>query len=291
MAPRFDDLFVFDTGLCHLRVYDGPGGESVALALQLDDNPGPSVVTAADVLAGRVATMFGGRPRLFVIFSGVGETWIEVLHGARAGADDRFRECVSHAEVERLVGEAIALPAEEECTAAGLGGPNHPLLTLISTEPEPGGRLDAMGIVSVADLPWAHNPFKCAHRDRFEEIRGLYDKSPGGKLPAGAHFFSSLSADEFAACSYHKRDWIAIAAASLELLQGLRPGSDLRDVLGAAANLLPDGPDRQQLVCLFSDPIKFSPRAIRLTNGQHRACALKAAGAPLCVAHVYRERG
>ena len=92
----------------------------------------------------------------------------------------------------------------EECTAAGLGGPRHPLLALIPAEEEPVGPFEEMGIVAVADLPWAHNPFKCAHRNRFQAIRKLYGRSFDGGVPAGAHFFLSLDADQLATCSYHK---------------------------------------------------------------------------------------
>ena len=85
MAPRFDDLFAFDTTLCHLRVYDGPGGETVALALQLEDSPGPSVANAAEALAERIVEVFGAPLRLFVIFSGPQEAWLEVLGGVEGG--------------------------------------------------------------------------------------------------------------------------------------------------------------------------------------------------------------
>jgi len=289
MAPRFDDLFAFGTSVCYLRVYDGAGGESIALAVHLEDSPGPSVFNAAEVLMERIAAVFAGPCRLFVIFPEIGETWTEV-HGGASQRDATFHADVPHAEVQRLAGEAVGMPPAEECTAAGLGGSRHPLLALIPAEEEPVGPFDGMDIVAVADLPWAHNPFRCAHRARFEAIRGHYDKDFDGHIPAGAHFFLHLDAEQLAACPYHQHDWVAIADASIVLLEGLTPASERRDVFSAAAELLPDGPDREQLVCLFTDPIVWSPGHTSITNGQHRACALKASGATLCAALIGGER-
>jgi hypothetical protein len=153
----------------------------------------------------------------------------------------------------------VGLPPAAQCTAAGLGGSRHPLLALIPAEEQPANTLDEMDIVAVADLPWAHNPFKCAHHDRFQAIRGLYDKDFDGHIPAGAHFFLSLDSEQLAARPYHQHDWVAIADASVVLLEGLAPGSKRHDVFSAAAELLPNGPDRGELVCLCTDPIVWSP--------------------------------
>ena len=80
-----------------------------------------------------------------------------------------------------------------------------------------------MQVVAVADLPWAHNPSKCDHFNRFEAIRGLYEESFDGHIPAGAHFFLSLDAERFRP-RYHRRDSAAIvAAARWSLLEGLAP--------------------------------------------------------------------
>ncbi len=285
MAPRFDDLFAFDTGLCHLRVYVGASGERVALAVHLADCPGRSVSTGAEALMQRITEVFGGPCRLFSIFPSFEETWTEVL--CQAGETRAtFDTGVSHGEVERLAGEPVEIPPAEVCTAAGLGGAQHPLLALISPRKPPRNPLDEIGLVAAADLPWAHNPFRCAHSERFEAIRGLYPKRFDGYVPAGAHFFLSLDADRFAACRYHQHDWVTIARASVLLLEGLAPGSHGRDVYSAAAELLPDEPDRGQLICLFTHPIIWWPGGTSVADGQHRTCALKAAGAPLCVALI-----
>lgn len=287
MASCFDDLFAFETAICHLRVYRNDGAP-IALALELEDNPGLSVANGAEALARRIAEAFGDGGRLFIMFPATDATWTEVLKepGSQRATFDLD---VSHAELEQLVGETVTVPVPETCTAPALGGSRHPLLALIPAEEEQPGMLDEMQVVAVADLPWPHNPAKCAHLDRFNAIREFYDKGFDGHVPAGAHFFLSLDADHFAACPYHRHDWVAIAEASVDLLKGLSPGSDRDDVLSGAADLLPAGPDRQELAFLFSDPITWSPSTTSITNGQHRTCALKAAGARWCAVLAYGE--
>jgi hypothetical protein len=282
MPLLFDDLFAFATGLCHLRVYDTDTGPAVALAVNLEDNPGASVVNAAEALQKRIAATFGGDFRLFSIFPVYGGTWTEVIRpvdGDRA----TFRNEVTQAEIERLVGAQVSVPGQKECRAVDLAGGDHPLLALIPEEEEEPGVLSEMQVVAVADLPWAHLPSKCANFPDFEAIRALYDETRDGAVPAGAHFFLSLDSERSAACRYHQHDWKAIAAASVEMLAQLDQESDHDDIWREASHLLPEGPDRQELAFLFSDPIIWSPGAESVTNGQHRTCALKAADAPECV--------
>lgn len=288
MQPLFEDLFPFAGGLCHLRVYEAGDHSRVALAVNLEDNPGASVVNAAEALLARIAEVFGGNYRLFSIFPECGATWTEVIPPVE---DDRitFRTDIAQAEIERLVGFPVAVPAPNECRAADLGGEDHPLLALVPEEEEEPGVLAEMEVVAVADLPWAHLPSKCANFSDFEAIRALYDDSREGEVPAGAHFFLALDSERLAACSYHRHDWRAIAAASVELLSRLGPQADHDDVCREASRLLPEGPDRDELTFLFFDPIIWSPEAPSVTNGQHRTCALKAADAPECV--VVTRRG
>lgn len=290
MRPLFEDLFPFAGGLCHLRIYEAGDDPGIALAVNLEDNPGSSVVNAAEALQDRIAAVFGGNYRLFSIFPEYGDTWTEVtppIDGDRAG----FRSDISQAEVERLVGLPVAVPAATECRAIDLGGENHPLLALIPEEEDEPGVLIEMEVVAVADLPWAHLPSKCANFSDFETIRTLYDDSREGEVPAGAHFFLGLDSERLAVCPYHQHDWRAIATASVELFSRLGPQADGDDVQAEASRLLPEGPDRDELVFLFFDPIIWSPDASSVTNGQHRTCALKAAGAPECAVVTGRRFG
>jgi hypothetical protein len=288
----FDDLFAFEDGLCHLRVYRDEQEGLLALVVQLDDNPGRSIVNAAEVLIERIEAVFGRPSRLFTHFlpqPGHDPVWTEVSRDQEGGRASFDRSRIAHAEIERLVGEMVALPKTGIATAAGVGGESHPLLALISPEEEERTIVREMQAVAVADLPWPHKPSECAHAERFEEIRRLYDESFGGHIPAGAQFFLSLTDDDFASCRYHQHDWRRIADASVELLEALGPTSDFDEVVDRAAVLIDVEADRKELIFLFSDPIKWTPGASSITNGQHRTCALKAAGAELCVALTHGE--
>lgn len=289
MSARFDDLFAYGrSGICHLRVYKTGEGESIALVVELEDNPGVSVINGAEGLIDRIVAVFGRRPRLFTIFPKHEARWTEIL-GTPGSSDVDFASNIEHIAVERIVGEPVELPAPGECTTETLGGTSHPLRSLIPPPETPPNMLDGMQVVAVADLPWAHNPWKCAHAERYQAVRKLYGKGCSGEIASGAHFFLSLDADQLAACPYHQHDWLAIAAASVKLLNRLPPTSSQEEVLKAADKLLHRSSDRSQLHLLFTDPIAWHPDSTTITNGQHRACALKAANAPLCVALTHNE--
>ncbi len=284
----FDDLFAFDRGICHLRVYRD--GESVlALAIELDDNPGASIANGAEQLGKRAAAVFGGDQRLFIRFPGSETTWTEASFAA-PGARAEFHREVPHAEIETAVGAVVSVASEGASTALDVGGAGHPLLPLVPPEEPERYLLEEMQAVSVADLPWPHNPSRCAHFDRFNEVQQLYDGKFDRHVPAGAHFFLTLAEDDLAACRYHQHDWQAIAAASVTLLDRLPYNADRDTIIAAASNLLPSGPDRDELIYLFSDPIAWAAGESSITNGQHRTCALKASGASKCAVMVYGER-
>lgn len=288
----YADLFSFERALCYLRVYRDERAGLVSLAVQLDDNPGRSIVNAVEALFERIETAFGERFRLFTHFPpkpGDGPVWTEVTLDTEKGRASFRRREIPHAEIEGLVGERILLPKAGEASAAEIGGELHPLLVLIPPEEEERAIVDEMQVVAVADLPWPHNPSECAHADWFKATRELYDESFDGHIPAGAHFFLSLNKDALATCRYHQHDWLAIAAMSVKLLEALDPTSDFEEVTQRAAALIDVAADREQLISLFSDPIKWTPGATTIANGQHRTCALKAAGAEFCVALTHGE--
>lgn len=288
----FDDLFAFEEGICYLRVYLDDTGEIVALALQLDDNPGRSIVNAAEALIARIEAVFGGPASVFTHFPpdpGDDPVWAEVtIEPGERARFDRIR--IPHAEIERRIGAAVPLFEAGSASASKVGGEAHPLLPLIPLEEEEERTIvGEMQVIAVADLPWPHMPSECVRADRFEAIRQLYDPGFDGHIPAGAHFFLSLSEDDFATCRYHQHDWRVIADASVELLESLGPASDFREVAERAGKLVGVEADCAELIFLFSDPIKWTPGATSITNGQHRTCALKAAGADHCVALTHGE--
>ncbi len=161
MQLIFDDLFAFDRGICHLRTYRD-GDTVVALVVELDDNPGASIVNGLEELSTRVATAFGGTQRVFLLFPGNETTWTEVIF-AEPGARADFHREVPHAEIELLVGASVIVSSEGSSSAVEVGGARHPLLALIPPEEPERHLLTEMQAVSVADLPWPHNPSKCAH--------------------------------------------------------------------------------------------------------------------------------
>jgi hypothetical protein len=275
----FDDLFAYDTqGLCHLKVVDAPDS-LVALAVQLSDGPG-SVANGAEALVASIRRAFKPAAlRLFITFPDTDPpTWSEVTLGTD-GAE--FHNDITHAEVVRVAGTSIERPVSR--TALEAGGPRHPLLALLPEEDqEDRSVLREMQAVAVADLPWAHNLSRCAHYARYQSIDALYDATLEEEPSAGAHFFLTLTEQDLADCRYHRYDWGAIAAASVDLLDRLGPASDYDDVYALANELINDPGDRAELVYLFTDPIVWGPGCPSITNGQHRTCALKAAGAPLC---------
>jgi hypothetical protein len=130
-------------------------------------------------------------------------------------------------------------------------------------------------VVRVSSLPFAHNPFKCDHRQ-------LFDESAEDATAEGRRFFQSLSAAQFAACAYHQTtDWRTLASASVRLFRGFadRPVCEL---LRAVEGLPSSEWDREALYGLFVDPIVWGRGNESVTNGQHRICAIRASGARLC---------
>lgn len=288
MQLVFDDLFAFDRGICHMRVYRDCGSV-VALAVELDDNPGSSIVNGVEQLIERAATAFGGVQRVFLHFPGTGTAWTEVST-PEPGARVEFQREIPHSEIEALVGDTVLMVSDDANTAQEIGGSRHPLLDLIPPEEPERHLLAEMHAVSVADLPWPHNPSKCAHIDRFNIVRALYDFGFDGHVPAGAHFFLTLADDDFATCNYHRHDWLAIAAASVTLLDQLPPDAARTEIIAAASTLLPEGPYQNELIYLFADPIAWAPGERSIINGQHRTCTLKASGAPECAVVLCGER-
>lgn len=288
MQLIFDDLFAFDRGLCHMRVYRDDE-TVVALAVELDDNPGPSIVNGAERLIERVAAVFGGPQRTFLQFPGTRPTWTEVSFRERGGQAEFDRE-IPHVEIETLVGATVVIESDAMSRAEEIGGEKHPLLALIPPEEPERHLLAEIQAVSVADLPWPHNPSRCAHIDRFNDVSALYDSGLDGHVPAGAHFFLTLADSEVAICPYHQHDWPAIAAASVTLLDQVPADADMNAIIAAASTLLPSGLDQSELVYLFSDPIVWAPGETSIINGQHRTCALKASGASQCAVVLCGER-
>jgi len=281
MGACFDDLFAFLEGLCYLRLYRCDTEEPVAVAVELEKNPG--VINGAVGLAARITKAFGhSRFQLFVFSNLTGENWSEVL---MEGDDGPSFRPVEQTEIEDLVGEPVAMPEPGGFTAHSVGGRKNPMLRFVAPEPPPRRPLDDIYVVAVAELPWAHNPSRCIHLDRFHAVGALYATRP----PAGAHFFLSLSEDDFAGCPSHRGDWVKIAAEAVDLFESLDSDSTSEEIHREVSRRFQEAPEQGALLSLFTQPIVWHRPHTGITNGQHRICALKAAGAPFCPVKMIGE--
>ncbi|MFK0258443.1 hypothetical protein [Streptomyces sp. NPDC090445] len=133
--------------------------------------------------------------------------------------------------------------------------------------------------VPVSQLPWPHRLPRCPHFPRVEAIEKTYpDDWYAGQL-AHAELFARLTPEDFAACPYHQGNWAAIAEAATELAAAeLADGAERGRKAYAMEQL--DERDREWARALVQDPICWDENHDSLTNGQHRTCALRAAGIP-----------
>jgi len=278
--------FFGSTSICHLRLIAATDDRPrVVIATDLDDAPGASIVNDFEALARSVSFEFGTEPTHWLLHfperdmedeGGAGD-WTE----AYLSDDGRpIWRTITREEAEAIGGVDLSRFEREPATVANLAGESL-LLRGLAREPEP-KRLPAeqFRVVSVSALPFPHGVFRCPHASRFKEIADLYDDCSGTVV--GAHWFLTLTDDDFVQCPYHECDWRLVAESSIQVLEGL-PSQATHDDLVAAceAQTLPKR-EAKGLFSLFSDPIDWTPDSPTLTNGQHRSCALRAAGAAAC---------
>ncbi len=133
--------------------------------------------------------------------------------------------------------------------------------------------------VPVSQLPWPHRLSKCPHFPRIEAIEKTYPDDWYSEQIAHAELFTRLTPQDFAACPYHQADWAAIAEAATEYAAAdLEVDAERGRAAYAMEHL--DERDREWARALVQDPICWDDNHDSLTNGQHRTCALRAAGVP-----------
>lgn len=166
---------------------------------------------------------------------------------------------------------------------------------LYPIEPDPDVRqmllqgIEGIRSVNLSELPWPHQGSNCDLFPRRGPIASTY---PGVHVPgaksgwdigqvASAEMYAATPPSDRALCSYHQADWAGIAAAAGAILaDGCH---DLQQLLSRAEDYTDLGvTERDWLVSLFADPIVWSDDSTALTNGQHRLCALRAAGVRSC---------
>lgn len=148
----------------------------------------------------------------------------------------------------------------------------------------PGERFAA---VPVSAFPFPHDPFRCPHHHRFCQF-AEHSNEPEPVL--GARWHLSLTSADLAACEFHAGDWHAVGAASIAVLDAAGPRATLDDLLSACEHQQLGDIERLWLFLLFEDPIAWIPSETEVTNGQHRLCALRAAGAKFVAADTLGHR-
>ncbi|MFF9909538.1 hypothetical protein [Streptomyces sp. NPDC013457] len=131
--------------------------------------------------------------------------------------------------------------------------------------------------VPVSRLPWPHRLSRCRHFPRVEAIEKTYPDNWYAGQVAHAELFARLTQEDFAACPYHEGNWPAIAEAATELAAAELDANAERGRAAHAMEHLEER-DREWARALVQDPICWDDNHDSLTNGQHRTCALRAAG-------------
>lgn len=226
---RFDGLHFFGSrSICRLLVVEPSADQPrVVIAVHLEDSPGMSIWNDFESLAASVLSTFGEQPTRWLLHGPKtldasnpddDGTWTQASPGPES---PEWRD-ISRSEAEEIAGRDLSDFDTEPASVIELAG-EHDLLRSLSNVPEP-ERLpgDYLRAVPVAALPFAHGPFRCAHMQRFKDIGRLYEGLD--HTVVGAHWYLTLTPDDFAACPFHQGDWRRVADASIAVLDSLAPG-------------------------------------------------------------------
>ena len=287
MMLWFDGLHCFgNQSICRLRIVSATDDASrIVIATHLADSPGASISNDFEALVAGVCADFGEQPTRWLLhFPAPDEpptpdelTWIE---GVPDGDEPRWLH-LSRTEAEALTGLDLSSAETEASTIAEIAG-DRGLLRGLAQAPEPERHPgEYLRVVSVTALPFAHGPFRCPHKARFAELSRGYDGTD--RTVVGAHWYLTLTPEQFAECPFHAGNWRAVAEASVNVLESLTVEGTHDDVAAACAAQNLPAQDAEWLRSLFAEPIDWTPGSSTLTNGQHRSCALRAAGAEQCV--------
>jgi hypothetical protein len=279
----YDGLHFFGLrSICRLRVVL-PADDSlrVVLATNLHDAPGASITNDFEALVESVSADFGERRTRWLLHhpspDGVDQSWTEAM---LTGEEPEWRR-ISRDEAETMTGLDLSPANAEPATIASLAGESQLLRSLAET-PEPERLLaQCLRVVPVAAVPFPHGPFRCPHIARFRELARIYPDAD--RVVVGAHWHLTLTTKDFANCPFHDGEWRKVAEASLVALESARAEATYDELMDACIKQSLPPPEAKWLISLFRDPIVWTPGSREVTNGQHRACALRAAGARYCV--------
>ena len=263
--------------LCWLRLLSRSGRPLAVILTDVPNNPGRSVVNGLEGFASAVRNqVVGNRGDCDWFVSWISEvdseesSFIRVrfLNADNLTEPDFFQTGILRRELEAFVGARLPdLPLPELLTEAVLAA---------------GGQLEDEGewrqeyrIMLVSDLPPPHNPSRCVHSARFDKMVKL---CAGSGCSPGEMFITSLTPDDFSKCPYHVGNWREVASVSVAIIEALGPDPENEQLQEAISDSALGKREKNWLYCLFHDPIVASP-VDGFTNGQHRACAVRASGA------------
>jgi hypothetical protein len=133
-------------------------------------------------------------------------------------------------------------------------------------------------IVAVADLPYPHHLFRCEWQDLHKQLVTEEGDDSAGRRRAFERFVTEIGAAGMASCPCHEGDWTEAARVATEIA-----ASGMADFIDAIDARLAAGADAKTMSAVLSlsdEPIWIN--GDRLGNGQHRSCAMRAAGADTC---------
>lgn len=140
-------------------------------------------------------------------------------------------------------------------------------------------------LLDTSALPGPHDLFKCTFRNRYDALVGERQRETRAVTLArheAVRIWTQQGLEPLAACPYHDVDWrLAAEIACATLAEATDNHQDLADVVIARNDLPPAV--RCAAASFFYDPIVLNSRGDEIVNGQHRICAVLAAGAARCV--------
>lgn len=280
-----DLICVPRAGIYWLRVYrDDNGQGAVVVITEVPGNPGESVTNAISLIVGQVISQFG--------LSTHPTRWFEVYPRGFSGRPEaRYKEVHLCAGQPSWTGSSRT--AIEACIDGRLEDlPTHSLLYDRVKAKGGGNAKTSYRPVFVAmpvdELPAPHQPFRCAHYERFQHFDHQLnpESTREGALRAGQCFLSSLSAEDRRNCYYHGANWKAVADASVEILKQLGRKDPNKYIAWVDRSDLTHH-EKRWLQSLFKDPVTLGES--QYSDGQHRGCALRFSGADRAVVRVRDE--
>jgi hypothetical protein len=130
----------------------------------------------------------------------------------------------------------------------------------------------------LSTLPWPHIQFKCRMGHIVDEERIA---TPDIQAAHAAAFLSRRGRKVMASCPYHQPDWRRL----VRILQETAKATSNSDphIEGHPEYALLSNDEKRWLCSLVTGPIVCEDQDDLLTDGQHRLCALRAAGVTQCL--------